>query len=165
MNAPTRIEIAITTVVSLINSSRVGQVTRLSSATTSFKNLTGDTFGIDGVFGLSIQYLIISHRFFFANASTFAKATADKSADVSLSNPPEWKERLTKTPSQGFPHSVAHDGAFVKRGGRTITASESVEPGSGTHTTRHSFCRLVLRSCIRRNDPEDLRFRNTHFRP
>jgi hypothetical protein len=63
-------ERAITTAVNFIVSARVGQVTRLSSAMTSFKNCTGATFGI---FGFVVSFISQSYHPY----STFAKAMVD----------------------------------------------------------------------------------------
>jgi hypothetical protein len=54
IKSPTRSDITITAVVSFIVSALVGQVTFLSSDTTSPKNLAGATFGILGVAGRSM---------------------------------------------------------------------------------------------------------------
>lgn len=102
----------ITVIVSLIVSSRVGQVTFFSSATTSDTKLAGNVFGSVGTLGLSIRTIIKddppSFKFVFRHWRTIRMFT---SADC---------------------------GVVITRKTRKLTPTKSPLPGDNGYSTKNT---------------------------
>lgn len=111
IKSPTATDMAITTVVSFSVSCLVGQVTFLSSDSTSCKNLAGAMFGNLAIFGVSMVYSIIYHTSAFVHVCFVVYVHASKiftSADIRRR-----KQFFVASKLQRSPNKIPLPGVYI----------------------------------------------------